>query len=67
MKSPKISSLEKRRDWSPGFWDRMDALAGEVDVEVPGRLPSSEHRYFLFDQDDESVHGELSRDSRWAE
>jgi hypothetical protein len=45
----------------------MDALAGEIDVEAPGRLPSSEHRYSIFDQDDELVRGELSRDSGWAE
>jgi antitoxin VapB len=46
-----IEPVEKRA-WSPGFWERMDAMAAEIDIEVPERLPSSEHRYAIFDEDD---------------
>jgi antitoxin VapB len=42
----------ERRGWPPGFWERMHALAAESDLEVPEPLPSSEHRYAIFDEDE---------------
>lgn len=42
----------ERRGWSPGFWERMDAMASGVDIEVPEPLPSSEYRYAIFEEDD---------------
>lgn len=49
-----IEPLEKRQ-WSPGFWEQLEALAAEADLEAPERLPpSSDHRYAIFDEADES-------------
>lgn len=45
-----LEPLEKR-DWSPGFWERMSALAAEVDIEVPEPLPSSPYRDAIFDDE----------------
>ena len=42
------------RQWSPGFWERMHAMAEGSDLEAPERLRSSEHRYAIFDQDETS-------------
>jgi len=52
MKSPEVSNRKKLREWSPGFWERMDALAVEIEIGAPERLPSSEHRYAIFDEGD---------------
>jgi hypothetical protein len=64
MRSPEPADGERRRDWSPGFWERMDAPAGAVDIEAPARLPSSGHRYAFFDREDAPPAGTPIRDSR---
>jgi antitoxin VapB len=44
-----LAPVEKR-DWSPGFWERMMQLAPEVSIEVPERLPDSPYREAVIDE-----------------
>lgn len=46
-----LEPLEKRQ-WSPGFWERLHTLAAQADIEAPERrLGSSDHRYAIFDDE----------------
>ena len=44
-----LAPVEKRA-WSPGFWERLLAMAPEVDIEVPERLPDSPYREAILDE-----------------
>ena len=44
-----LAPVEKR-DWSPGFWERLLKLAPEVNIEVPERLPDSPYREAIIDE-----------------
>ena len=39
-----------KRDWSPGFMERLLQRAEEVDIEVPERLPSNPDREKILDE-----------------
>jgi len=40
----------RKREWSPGFWERLLQMAPEVNMEVPERLPSNPYRDSVLDE-----------------
>lgn len=39
-----------KRQWSPGFFEMLHALAPKINMEVPERLPSNPYRDKVLDE-----------------
>jgi hypothetical protein len=54
MKSPEPSGSKKKRDWPPGFWEKLHALGPlSDDFALPEPLPENPYRDEVLERFDE--------------